>query len=219
MNEAALILTLSLAATLPFLIAGGTCFIKFSIVFALVRNALGIQQIPSNLTLNGLALILTLFVMVPVVKPIIAWLDEHPVSYSDPASMQGLMNEGTQSYRTYLTKFSDPALTAYFTTIWQKRDKDAPQVAEGYQDPPEPSLFALLPAYALTEIKDAFEIGFYIYLPFIVIDILVSNILLALGMMMMSPVTISLPIKLVLFVAVDGWAKVVQGTLTKYLEL
>ncbi|QGY32193.1 EscR/YscR/HrcR family type III secretion system export apparatus protein [Pantoea cypripedii] len=219
MNDAALILTLSLAATLPFLIAGGTCFIKFSIVFALVRNALGIQQIPSNLTLNGLALILTLFVMVPVVKPVITWVDNNPVSYSDAASLQGLMNEGTKSYRDYLTRFADPALTTYFTNIWQKRDKEAAPATGSAYEQPEPSIFALLPAYALTEIKDAFEIGFYIYLPFIVIDILVSNILLALGMMMMSPVTISLPIKLVLFVAVDGWAKVVKGTLTKYLEM
>ena len=217
MNEAALILVLSLATTLPFLIAGGTCFIKFSIVFALVRNALGIQQIPSNLTLNGLALILTLFVMAPVAKPVMAWMDANPVSASDPASLKGLMNEGSLSYRDYLVKFADPALTKYFTTIWQKREGTLPDAIQ--QEEAEPSLFALLPAYAMTEIKDAFEIGFYIYLPFIVIDILVSNILLALGMMMMSPVTISLPIKLVLFVAVDGWAKVVQGTLTKYLDM
>jgi len=216
MNEAALILTLSLVATLPFLIAGGTCFIKFSIVFALVRNALGIQQIPSNLTLNGLALIMTIFVMAPVAKPVVTWLDTDTVSYSEPTALKRLMTEGTRSYREYLVKFADPALTDYFTTVWQKRAGELPDAAQ--QEVPEPSLFALLPAYAITEIKDAFEIGFYIYLPFIVIDILVSNILLALGMMMMSPITISLPIKLVLFVAVDGWAKVVQGILTKYLE-
>lgn len=217
MNEAALILLLSLATTLPFLIAGGTCFIKFSIVFAILRNALGVQQIPSNLTLNGLALILTLFVMAPVTKPVINWVQENPVNYRDPASMQGLMNEGIASYRSYLEKYADPSLIYYFMSIWQKRDKGLPVPAQ--ENAQQSSVFALLPAYALTEIKDAFKIGFYIYLPFIVIDILVSNILLALGMMMMSPVTISLPIKLVLFVAVDGWSKVVQGTLTKYLEM
>lgn len=81
------------------------------------------------------------------------------------------------------------------------------------------TLFSLLPAYALSEIKSAFEIGFYIYLPFVVIDLVISSILLALGMMMMSPVTISVPIKLILFVAMDGWALISKGLVMQYIEL
>ncbi|RVS44464.1 EscR/YscR/HrcR family type III secretion system export apparatus protein, partial [Citrobacter freundii] len=81
------------------------------------------------------------------------------------------------------------------------------------------SLFTLLAAYSLSEIKSAFVLGFYVYLPFIVVDLLVSNVLLALGMMMMSPVTISLPIKLVLFVAIDGWSKIATGMVMQYAAL
>ena len=83
-------------------------------------------------------------------------------------------------------------------------------------DPETLSLFALLPAYALSEIEDAFRIGFYLYLPFVVIDLVVSSILLALGMMMMSPVTISIPIKLLLFVAMDGWTLLSRGLIEQY---
>ncbi len=83
----------------------------------------------------------------------------------------------------------------------------------------EPSLFALLPAYALSEIKSAFKIGFYLYLPFVIVDLVISSILLALGMMMMSPMIISVPIKLVLFVALDGWALLSTGLVGQYLTL
>ncbi|MFZ4215477.1 EscR/YscR/HrcR family type III secretion system export apparatus protein, partial [Pantoea endophytica] len=83
----------------------------------------------------------------------------------------------------------------------------------------EPSLFSLLPAYALSEIKDAFRIGFYIYLPFVVIDLLISSVLLTLGMMMMSPVTISVPVKLLLFVVMDGWGLISTGLIEQYLSL
>lgn len=218
MNEVALIFSLSLATTLPFIIAGGTCFIKFSIVMSLLRNALGIQQIPSNLTLNGLALILTLFVMVPVFKPVVTWLEDNPINFSESASVQAFVNEGLGAYRVYLNKYADPGLISYFSTLLLRHENHDAITQENQEDA-APSIFALLPAYTLTEIKEAFEIGFYIYLPFVIIDLLVSNILLALGMMMMSPVTISLPIKLILFVSVDGWSKVVQGVLTKYLEV
>ncbi|VUC76845.1 virulence associated secretory protein [Salmonella sp. NCTC 11881] len=83
----------------------------------------------------------------------------------------------------------------------------------------KPSIFALLPAYALSEIKSAFKIGFYLYLPFVVVDLVVSSVLLALGMMMMSPVTISTPIKLVLFVALDGWTLLSKGLILQYMDI
>ncbi|HCL2513459.1 TPA: SPI-1 type III secretion system export apparatus protein SpaP, partial [Salmonella enterica subsp. enterica serovar Infantis] len=91
-----------------------------------------------------------------------------------------------------------------------KRDKDEIE---------KPSIFALLPAYALSEIKSAFKIGFYLYLPFVVVDLVVSSVLLALGMMMMSPVTISTPIKLVLFVALDGWTLLSKGLILQYMDI
>lgn len=225
-NDTSIIAILALASLLPFLIAAGTCFIKFSIVFSLVRNAIGLQEVPSNITLQGIALIMTFFVMTPVFTQIQRYTEHNPVSLNDPASISRLANEGLSNYKMYLTKHSDPDLVRFFVELQKKQptfpaaNTDAMHYeASSDDDMDGPSVVTLLPAYALSEIKSAFKIGFFIYLPFIVIDLLVSNILLALGMMMMSPVTISLPIKLVLFVAIDGWSRLTQGLITQYIDV
>lgn len=111
-------------------------------------------------------------------------------------------------------KYSDPQLVTFFESVQQGKTE-----IEVQEEQAEPTLFSLLPAYALSEIKSAFEIGFYIYLPFVVIDLVISSILLALGMMMMSPVTISVPVKLILFVAIDGWSLISKGLVMQYFEL
>ena len=177
-NSIGLVGILSLATLLPFFIAGGTCFIKFSIVFSLIRNAIGLQQAPSNMTLNGISLLLTAFVMSPVALQGYEYYRQEGVSFDNVESVQNFIDNGLSGYKN-----------------------------------------TLLAAYSLSEIKSAFVLGFYVYLPFIVVDLLVSNVLLALGMMMMSPVTISLPIKLVLFVAIDGWSKIATGMVMQYAAL
>lgn len=220
-NDISLIALLAFSTLLPFLIASGTCFIKFSIVFVMVRNALGLQQVPSNMTLNGIALLLSIFVMMPVVKQSYDYAQEEQLSFTNIASLNSFVDNGLDGYRDYLRKYSDPELVRFFEKAQTARsDKDAggtdiPQV-EGEE---QPSIIALLPAYALSEIKSAFKIGFYLYLPFVVVDLVISSVLLALGMMMMSPVTISTPIKLVLFVALDGWTLLSKGLVLQYLEL
>ena len=213
-NDLPLIGVLALATLLPFLIACGTCYIKFSIVFVMVRNALGLQQIPSNMTLNGIALLLAMFVMSPIVKNGYEYSIANKTNYSDIPSVVEFVNDGLSSYRDYLERHSDPELTNFFEKIQQGEGKDDTQAV-----PDKISIISLLPAYALSEIKSAFKIGFYIYLPFVVIDLLISCVLLALGMMMMSPVTISVPIKLVLFVAMDGWTVLTQGLILQYMDL
>lgn len=222
-NEIVLIATLALASLLPFIIAAGSCFIKFSIVFSLVRNAIGLQEVPSNITLHGIALIMTFFVMTPVFNQIQEYTAENPVSLRDPGSVKRLINEGLGNYQRYLKLHSDPALINFFVGLRQKQENinenEESVAAIDADESDQPSVLTLLPAYALSEIKSAFKIGFYVYLPFIVIDLLVSNILLALGMMMMSPVTISLPIKLVMFVAIDGWSKLSQGLIMQYIDM
>jgi type III secretion protein R len=215
-SDISLIALLAFSTLLPFLIACGTCYIKFSIVFVMVRNALGLQQIPSNMTLNGVALILAFFVMMPVVKDGYQQYQLENVNGEDLNSITNYVEHGLDSYRSYLTKYSDPALTKFFEQAQYHRDQDNTDTAV---DEEQPSMLALLPAYALSEIKSAFKIGFYLYLPFVVIDLLVSSILLALGMMMMSPVTISVPIKLVLFVVLDGWTLLSKGLVMQYLDL
>ncbi|MEN3813503.1 EscR/YscR/HrcR family type III secretion system export apparatus protein [Chromobacterium piscinae] len=216
-NDIPLIALLSLATLIPFLVASGTCFIKFSIVFVMVRNALGLQGVPSNITLNGVALLLSLFVMLPVGKSAYEAYRSENVNVANAASVQNFIENGLDGYRAYLKKYADPKLVTVFEKSLTGRLAGQDGVAPDYDA--KDSIVALLPAYALSEIKSAFTIGFYLYLPFVVIDLVVSSILLALGMMMMSPVTVSTPIKLVLFVVMDGWTILSTGMIQQYLDL
>ncbi|EAC1404619.1 EscR/YscR/HrcR family type III secretion system export apparatus protein [Escherichia coli] len=210
-----LIILLTFSTLLPFLISAGTCFVKFSIVFVIVRNALGMQQVPSQLTLNGIALIMTIFVMAPVAQSVSDYFIENDVSLSNKESLNDFVDNGLGEYREYLKKYSDKELVDFF----EKRQQISASTKDNSQiQSEEPAISSLLPAYALSEINSAFKIGFYIYLPFIVIDLVVSCVLLALGMMMMSPVTIATPIKLILFVSMDGWSILTKGLVEQYLE-
>lgn len=221
-NEIALIVLLTAATLVPFVVAAGSCFIKFSIVLVLVRNALGIQQVPSNLALNSIALIMSLFVMMPVAQSAYRYLQHHPLDVMSGASVNEFIDGGLGDYKRYLARYSDPELVRFFERAQTARLKGDDADAADADDAPDGldnSLFSLLPAYALTEIKSAFKIGFYLYLPFLVVDMVVSSVLLTLGMMMMSPVTISVPIKLILFVAMDGWTLICKGLIEQYLNL
>src|SRR5476649_569353 len=214
-TDVGLIALLVFFSLLPFLIASGTCYIKFSIVFVMVRNALGLQQVPSNTTLNGVALILALFVMSPVAKEAHGVFKEQQVEFTNVDSVTNFIENGLDGYKAYLQKYTDPDLARFFERVQNQQDVD--NYVE--DDATSPSMLSLLPAYALSEIKSAFKIGFYLYLPFVVVDLLVSSILLALGMMMMSPVTISVPIKLILFVVLDGWTLLSKGLILQYIDL
>lgn len=221
MNDVSMIGLLAFASLLPFLVAAGTCYIKFSIVFVIVRNALGLQQVPSNMTLNAVALMLAVFVMTPVTQQAYDYYQENPVDFSNVDAVLDFADNGLGSYRAYLQRYTDPELAAFFERAQLARplsEADG-EPLQGSAENEQASLFALLPAYALSEIKSAFKIGFYLYLPFVIVDLVISSILLALGMMMMSPVIISVPIKLVLFVALDGWALLSTGLIGQYLDL
>lgn len=215
-NDVSLIVVLALASVLPFLIAVGTCYIKFTVVFTLIRNALGLQQVPSNMVINALALILAFYVMHPIINGIYSAYLELPEPLTTVQSVVAFLDASLGDYKVYLARHADPDLLRFF---------ERAKVIDGADVPPpgalaeDRSLFALLPAYALSELKDAFLMGFYLYLPFVVVDLIVSAILLALGMMMMSPVTISAPIKLILFVVMDGWALLSQGLVMQYLDV
>ncbi|HBP9306461.1 TPA: EscR/YscR/HrcR family type III secretion system export apparatus protein [Escherichia coli] len=215
-NSISLIAILSLFTLLPFIIASGTYFIKFSIVFVIVRNALGFQQVPSNMTLNGVALLLSMFVMMPVGKEIYYNSQNENLSFNNVASVVNFVETGMSGYKSYLIKYSEPELVNFFEKIQKVNSSED---NEEIFDDDNISIFSLLPAYALSEIKSAFIIGFYIYLPFVVVDLVISSVLLTLGMMMMSPVTISTPIKLILFVAMDGWTMLSKGLILQYFDL
>lgn len=215
-NDISLIGLLSFSTLLPFIIACGTCYIKFSIVFIMVRNALGLQQTPSNMTLNGIALMLAAFVMSPVITQSYENYRNGDYNLNSVESVSNFIENGIGGYRAYLERYTDPELAAFFEKA--QNGQNNKQLESGDKGRPL-SIISLLPAYALSEIKSAFLIGFYLYLPFVVIDLLVSSILLALGMMMMSPVTISVPIKLIMFVVLDGWTILSKGLILQYLDL
>ncbi|EBJ5114589.1 EscR/YscR/HrcR family type III secretion system export apparatus protein [Salmonella enterica] len=220
-NDISLIALLSLFTIIPFIIAGGTCFIKFSIVLVMTRNALGLQQIPSNLTLNGVALFLTAFTMTPVYSNVSSYIEANNINFNDEQSLRLFMADGLSGYRNYLARYSDRELVNFFYDIQRKKSggdniNDRSLNKDEIKNLP---LTTLMPAYALSEIQSAFKISFYLYVPFVVIDLVVSSILLALGMMMMSPVTISIPIKLILFVAMNGWTLLSKGLVSQYSDL
>ncbi|GAB3067074.1 EscR/YscR/HrcR family type III secretion system export apparatus protein [Stenotrophomonas tumulicola] len=215
-NDVSLIAMLAVASVLPFLVAVGTCYIKFSVVFTLIRNALGLQQVPSNMVINALSLILAFYVMHPIVSGLQAAYSQLETPPATVAEVVAFLDDSLGAYRAYLARHADADLLRFFE---RAQVADAGGIPAADVAAEDRSLFALLPAYALSELKDAFLMGFYLYLPFVVVDLIVSSILLALGMMMMSPVTLSAPIKLILFVVLDGWSLLSQGLVQQYMQV
>ncbi|SUB27956.1 type III secretion system protein YscR [Yersinia pseudotuberculosis] len=168
-----LIALLFMLSVLPLLVVMGTAFLKLSVVFSLLRNALGVQQVPPNIAIYGLALV---------------------------------------PYRDFLQRNTDIEQVTFFNDIVQNK------WPERYRDSVKPdSLLILMPAFTLSQLNEAFKIGLLLFLPFVAIDLIVSNILLAMGMMMVSPMTLSLPFKLLVFVLVDGWSLVLGQLVGSYL--
>jgi flagellar biosynthetic protein FliP len=190
-----ILLLMSVLTVLPSLILMMTSFTRIIIVLSILRQALGLQQTPPNQVLVGLALFLSLFVMRPVVDQINATAyapyGDGQISIEEAVSRSGTALHGfmiKQTRQTDLKLFADLAEAKPFARV---------------QDVP---FTILLPAFVTSELKTAFQIGFLIFLPFLVIDLVVASALMALGMMMLSPTIISMPFKLLLFVLVDGWA-------------
>ncbi len=211
---------------LPFVAMIATSYLKIVVVMSLIRNALGIQSIPPNMVLNALAMILTFYIMAPVcgeswniIKAEKAAMTQRQAEGAAPEPGQpfyetDITEKAAQPFREWLSKQVGDRQRAFFVStaerLWAKGDgKEAEIDSE--------SFYILLPSFCVSELTKAFQIGFLVYLPFIAIDIIVSNILLAMGMMMVSPVTISLPFKLLLFVMVDGWTLLIQGLVRSYV--
>jgi len=206
------LLTVIFLALAPFVAVMITSFTKIIVVLSLLRNALGVQQIPPNLVLNGLAMILTIYVMYPVGQAMLAEIGDVDINVQSTEQLFEIAAAGREPLREFLIKHSDDLEREFFqSTIIRMIGTDDID-AVGYDD-----FIVLIPAFTITELTEAFQIGFLIYLPFIIIDLVVSNILMALGMMMLSPPLISLPFKLLLFVLVEGWTKLTHGLVISYL--
>lgn len=207
-----LALLLALMALLPTLVVVSTAFLKIVVVMSLLRNALGVQQMPPNLALYGMALILAAYVMAPVGLHMVERIGAQPDNLKSLPAFVTSVREGVEPLREFMLKNSQPEQRDFFLRTAQRMW--GPQLSQGLG---ASDFIVLLPAFVVSELTAAFQIGFLLYLPFVVIDLIVSNILLAMGMMMVSPVTISLPLKLFLFVSVDGWSRLIHGLVLTYV--
>ncbi len=212
-------ITLSILSILPFLMMLLTSFAKISIVLALMRNALGTQQAPPNQVVNGISIIITLFIMFPT--GIKMWDAAQPVIDSRaPTSLVSaeaaeyiieVANAAKEPFRDFLINNSSANHVVRFYRMAYR------VIPEGYRELlTKDDFIILIPSYVLSQLKGAFEVGVLVYLPFFVIDLVTSNILLAMGMMMLSPVTISLPLKIFLLVMLDGWTLLITGLVETY---
>lgn len=208
-----LLLVVVAASLVPYLAVLVTSFTKIVIVMGILRTALGLQSTPPNMVINGLAVILSIFIMQPVFSETWDLLKTQNTDWStmDIQKVETLWENINPPTIQFLRQNSKAEMRRFFMDtarrIWPK---------EQYNKIREDNLIILLPAFVLTEMTAAFQIGFIIYLPFLVIDLVVSNILLALGMMMISPTAISLPFKLLLFILIDGWTRLLGGLVMTY---
>jgi flagellar biosynthesis protein FliP len=196
------ILILMTAVTLlPGIVLMMTAFTRIVIVLAILRQALGAGQAPPNQVLIGLSLFLTLFVMGPVVDKINA--DALQPYMAEQIDATTALQRGSEPLKRFMLDQTRESDIATFVRI---------SGGKGFEKPEDVPLRILVPAFATSELKSAFQIGFLIFIPFVIIDLVVASALMSMGMMMLSPVLISLPFKLMLFVLVDGWS-LVMGTL------
>jgi flagellar biosynthetic protein FliP len=191
---------LTLLAVVPALLVCLTSFLRIIIVLSMLRHAIGMQETPPNTVLIGLALFLTLFTMAPVLEKV-----DHDALrpfMAGTTTIGGLVQRGSAPMRDFMarqTREQDIALMLELSKAPAPRTMD------------DVSNVQLIPAYMLSELRAGFQIGFVIFLPFLLIDLIVSSILMALGMMMMPPTTISLPLKILMFVLIDGWSLVLKA--------
>jgi len=210
----ALIIALALVSLAPFVFMSLTAFVKISTVLQIVRGAIGAQNVPSNTVIMALAGALTLIAMAPVGSRI---ADRAAPVLADPASedtavlVRGLVDAAREPMRSFLKANASSAERLRFYEAARMARPAEERDGVGKDD-----LVVLIPAFMVTELTEAFALGFLIYLPFLVIDLVVANVLLALGMQMLNPTQVSLPFKLLLFVALDGWGLLARSLISGY---
>ncbi len=210
-NILSLIVVVMMLGFLPFVAVGVTAFAKITVVLLIVRNALGVQQTPPNMVLYGIALVLTVYIAAPLAGELQTLATDPSLRYETVDDWILVFERGAEPIREFLVKHARAADRMFFFEatgqLWGEE-----QAATVTSD----SLPVLVPAFLVSELTRAFEIGFLLYLPFLAIDLVVSAVLMSLGMMMVSPTMIAVPFKLFLFVAVDGWSRLVQGLVLSY---
>ncbi|AZE56876.1 Type III secretion inner membrane protein (YscR,SpaR,HrcR,EscR) [Pseudomonas synxantha] len=205
-------LMLASLSLIPLLMMITTAFLKVVIVLMITRNAIGIQQVPPNMALYSIALAATLFIMAPVGYDMAQVAKKAPLDFTSVDKLTGSAGAMIAPLTRFMQRNTDPEILNHLhdnaLTLWP-----AHMTTNLQQDVP----WLLIPAFVLSELKAGFHIGFIIYIPFIVIDLIVSNLLLALGMQMVAPMTLALPLKLLLFVLAQGWTRLLDGLFYSYL--
>ena len=200
-----LLFILTVLSLAPALLMMVTSFTRIVIVLSLVRNALGTQQMPSNQIIIGLAMFLTFFIMAPVWQQV----NEEALKpyYEDRINGEEALALASTPVKNFMLKQTREKDLALFVKLSKEKRPEKPM---------DITLPVLIPAFVISELKTAFQIGFLIFLPFFIIDIVVASILLSMGMMMLPPIMISLPFKLLLFVLVDGWYLIVESLIRSF---
>lgn len=207
-------LLLTVLSLAPAILLMTTCFVRIIVVLSLLRQALGTQQLPPSQVITSIALFMTLSIMSPVWSKV---YHEAIVPYTDPnvaMSLEDAWTTGVAPVRRFMAHQIEMAGNSDDVWLFIRHLPESSQPLQTYEDVP---LQALLPAFMLSELKTAFLIGFRIYLPFLILDIVIASVTVSMGMLMLPPVMISLPFKLILFVLVDGWHLVVGMLMESFL--
>jgi flagellar biosynthetic protein FliP len=200
-----LLIILTILTLLPSIIIMTTSFIRIIIVFSFLRSAIGTQQTPPNQVLVGLAIFLTIFIMAPTFNKINN--DAIKPYLDNKITQQQAIEEGSKPLREFMLKQTRQTDLKLFIDVAK---------VQGDITKDNVPLYVVIPAFIISELKTAFTIGFLLYIPFLIIDLVVSSVLLSMGMMMLPPVMVSLPFKLLLFVMVDGWHLLVKSLIMSF---
>lgn len=215
-----LLVALAGLALVPFVLMMVTSFVKIAVVLSIVRQAIGTQQIPPTQVITGLAIVMTVYIMMPVGlevfhntqdKMLEMNIKELQIDKADPDTLMQLGDAAQLPVREFLIKHAQlKDRDMFYKLAWQMRQP------RDRADLTDRDWAVVVPAFVISELKEAFQIGFILFVPFLVVDMVVANILMALGMQMLSPTTISLPFKVLLFVLVDGWYLISRGLVVGY---
>lgn len=196
---------------LPFVAMMVTSYTKIVVVLGLLRNALGVQQVPPNMVLNGVAIIVSAYIMAPVAMESYDAMKSQGFASSSAGQIGQVIDVAKEPVRKFLARHAQTREKEFFL-------KSATQVwpPERARELRPDDLIVLAPAFTLSELTAAFKIGFLIYLAFIVVDLIIANVLLALGLSQVTPTQVAIPFKLLLFVVLDGWSTLLHGLILTY---
>jgi len=206
-----LLLVVVAISLLPFVAMVVTSYAKIVVVLGLLRNALGVQQVPPNMVLNGIAILVSIYVMAPIGMLAAKTLQGEQIANEPSQALIQAFSAAREPFRDFLVKHTQEREKRFFMrsalVVWPHEEAASLQ---------ENDLIVLAPAFTLTELADAFKIGFLLYIAFIIVDLIIANVLLAMGLNQVTPTNVAIPFKLLLFVVMDGWSTLIHGLVMTY---